>query len=328
VWRPQGRTSYPVAIVQGIRSLSARVLAEVFPRFVSKLDLTPRGRDAAPAAKLRWLGTASHHIELGGKSILVDPFVSRPSLSAVALRPLLPNAKEIASYTDFPVDAIVCGHSHYDHIMDAPEIAAKTGALLVGSASTCQWGHARGLPESQLRVVPERGTTLQLGDVTIEFIPSRHGKITFGRVPFPGKVSRVPSGPGRLWDYKMGGAFGILIRDEHVSIYHNGSADLVDAELEGKRADVLLACLAGRKGTERYLMRLVDALQPSLIVPSHHDAFFAPLAEGVRLLPRIDLEGFLAEAKSVAPNATRITPVYQETLLVSHDVRGSVLEER
>jgi L-ascorbate metabolism protein UlaG (beta-lactamase superfamily) len=302
------------------------MLSALFPRFTPKPAFTPRGADSDPAARIRWLGTASHHVELGGKSILLDPFLSRPSIGNTLLQTLLPNQQELARYIDFPVDAILCGHSHYDHVMDAPALAKQTGALLVGSASTCLWGRAQGLPESQLRVIGPEGGTLTLGNMTAEFIPSRHGKIAVGRVPFPGVLASVPSLPARLWDYKMGGAFGILLTSERTSVYHNGSADLIDAALEGKRADVLLACLAGRRGTERYLMRLVDALKPSLIVPSHHDAFFFPLSEGVRLLPAIDLDGFLTEARLYAPRAARITPSYHDLLLVPDDARGSVLE--
>ena len=41
----------------------------------------------------------------------------------------------------------------------------------------------------------------------MRFVPSRHGKVAFGRVPFIGEVLTTPRGPGRLWDYRMGGAF-------------------------------------------------------------------------------------------------------------------------
>jgi L-ascorbate metabolism protein UlaG (beta-lactamase superfamily) len=124
----------------------------------------------------------------------------------------------------------------------------------------------------------------------------------------------------------MGGAFGLLIKTKDLSIYHNGSADLIDAELEGEQADVLLAGLAGRKGTENYVGRLVSALAPSLVVPTHHDAFFAPLEHGVHLLPGIDVEGFVSEVRLRLPNATVITPGYEEAICVPpNDARGAVL---
>jgi L-ascorbate metabolism protein UlaG (beta-lactamase superfamily) len=150
--------------------------------------------------------------------------------------------------------------------------------------------------------------------------------VAFGRVPFVGEVAETPREPGRLWHYRMGGAFGLLIKADGVTIYHNGSADLLDAELEGERADVLLACLAGRKGTSNYVARLVSALGPKLVVPTHHDAFFAPLERGLHLLPGIDVEGFVSEVYQRSPRAVVITPDYEEPICVPpNDARGSVL---
>jgi L-ascorbate metabolism protein UlaG (beta-lactamase superfamily) len=161
--------------------------------------------------------------------------------------------------------------------------------------------------------------------VNIRFVPSLHGRIFLGRVPFPGEVGALPSLPARTWHYRMGGAFGISIETRGLRIYHNGSADLVDAELSSERADVLLVGLAGRRATRAYLGRLCSALRPKLIVPTHHDAFFAPLDQGVRLLPGIDLDGFVTELGREAPSARVITPGYDETLAIARDPSDSAL---
>jgi L-ascorbate metabolism protein UlaG (beta-lactamase superfamily) len=123
----------------------------------------------------------------------------------------------------------------------------------------------------------------------------------------------------------MGGAFGILVEAAGLRLYHNGSADLIDAALAGTHADVLLVGLAGRRATPKYLERLCCALAPKLIVPTHHDAFFAPLDGGVHLLPGIDLDGFVAEARAHAPSATIVTPDYDEILAVPSQPRDAAL---
>jgi L-ascorbate metabolism protein UlaG (beta-lactamase superfamily) len=114
----------------------------------------------------------------------------------------------------------------------------------------------------------------------------------------------------------MGGAYGIHVSAGGLALYHNGSADLIDAALAGLRADVLLVGLAGRRGTPGYLARLCEALGPSLVVPTHHDAFFGPMDGGVRLLPGIDLDGFVAEARRRVPAARVVTPDYDEVLAI------------
>ena len=286
----------------------------IFPRWTPRPELSPRGTLESVGARIAWLGTAGHVVEAGGVTMLLDPFLTRPSLLRTATTRLVPDEAEIARRVPSKVDAILCGHSHYDHLLDAPLIARRTGAMLVGSHTTCAFARASGVPESQLCIVPPTGATVRIKDAEIRFVRSRHGRLTPLGVPFPGAVDAPPRLPARLFHYKMGGAFGVLIRAGGVSLYHNGSADLVDAELDGERADVLLVGLAGRRYTRNYVARLVHALGPSLVVPTHHDAFFAPLAHGVHLLPRIDLDGFVTDVRAHAPDARVITPGYFEVI--------------
>lgn len=297
----------------------------LFPRFRPKRELRPQGSGDGWGVRIKWLGTAGFIIESPETTLLIDPFLTRPPLTRIARR-IVPDDLAIARHVPHKVDAILCGHSHYDHVADAPRIAKNTKAKLVGSASTCSWGRAEGLPEQQLVQIPGSGAVVRFGDIEVRFVPSRHGRLAFGRVPFVGEVLTTPRAAGRVWDYRMGGAFGLLIKAPGVSIYHNGSADLIDAELDGESADVLLACLAGRKGTENYVARLVSALGPKLVVPTHHDAFFAPLEKGLHLLPGIDVEGFVSEVFLRAPGASVITPDYEEPICVPpNDARGAVL---
>lgn len=310
----------------------------VFPRFRPRHELRPRGRSApagtasAPGAggewafRLSWLGTAGFVVESREATILIDPFLSRPGPRGL-VRPLDVDEATLRRHLPARVDAVLCGHSHYDHAADAPRIARLTGAKLVGSESTCAWGLAEGLDERSLVRVGPRGATVRVGDVEIRFIPSKHGKLLFGRVPFPGFVHGVPRAPAPFWRYRMGGAYGILLETRGASLYHNGSADLVDAELEGARADVLIAGLAGRKGTDNYVARLTSTLAPSLVIPTHHDAFFAPLERGLHLLPGVDLDGFVSEVRRNVPRATLITPLYHEPIVVPPgDARGAFLD--
>lgn len=297
-------------------ALYDRLLPRWRPRQALRPTRSPSGR---PAARITWLGTAGHVIETPGATLLIDPHVTRPGFGKLLLRRLRPDDAAIRAWVPPKVDAILCGHSHYDHLLDAPRIALLTGAKLVGSRSTCAFARAEGVPDAQLVCVPPEGATVKVGDAEARFVPSLHGRIFMGRVPLPGEVLRAPRLPARAWHYKMGGAFGILVRARGVSVYHNGSADLVDAELAGERADVLLVGLAGRQGTRDYVRRLLEALRPGLVVPTHHDAFFAPLEDGVRLLPGIDLDGFAREVSALAPRATIVAPEYGERVDVDPD---------
>ncbi len=303
-----------------------RLYDRVFPRWRPPESFRATGAAARGGVRIAWLGTAGHVVRTETTTLLIDPYVSRAGLLRLASSRLRPDDAAIDRWIPEHVDAVLCGHSHFDHLLDAPRIAHLRGAKLVGSATTCAFARAEGVPDSQLVEVPPTGLSTRVGDVDVRYVPSLHGRIALGRVPFPGEVRTPPHLPRRMWNYKMGGAFGILLRAAGVSVYHNGSANLVDAKLRGAHADVLLVGLAGRSSTRDYLARLTGVLGPDLLVPTHHDAFFAPLEEGLRLLPRIDLDGFAAEARRLAPRARVLFPDYGEVVQVhAQQARGATL---
>jgi L-ascorbate metabolism protein UlaG (beta-lactamase superfamily) len=288
-------------------------------------ELRPVGArpPAGEAVRVRWLGTAGHVVQAAGVTLLLDPFLTRPSLLRTAALPLRPTPDAWMRWLPSSVDAILVGHSHYDHLMDAPEIAKRTGARIVGSRTTASFARAAAVPEAQIHELPDDGGTFRVGALDVTFVPSLHGRIALGRVPLPGEVRKPPRLPARLWHYRMGGAFGILVRAPGLSLYHNGSADLVDAALQGRRADVVLVGLAGRQATRGYLQRLLGALEPSVVIPTHHDTFFRPLEAGPRLLPGIHLDGFVAETRRHRPGARIVMPTYEDVLHVPADPAGA-----
>lgn len=301
----------------------------LFPRHRPRAETRRSGALLPDALRVRWLGTAGFVISTPSTTLVIDPFLSRHNFQQMLLSRLGPNKSEIDRWIAERVDIVACGHSHYDHVIDAPYLARSKGAKLLGSESTCHWGRFGGVPEGQLHAVPACGGEVRVGDMRVRLVPSKHGKAVLGRIPTPGFVTHTPSHDGRLLDYKLGGAFGVYVQTPFGNVYHNGSADLIDAEIAGLHADVLLVGLAGRRGTERYLNRLVDALSPALIVPTHHDAFFSPVDDGVYLLPRIDVDGFLRDCAIYAPRATALTPLYHETICVpAGDARGSFLARK
>jgi len=303
----------------------------VFPAFRPRAEHRPTGtRPTSPHVRLRWLGTAGHVLETPGATILFDPFLTRPSLARTASRPLEPAPERWWPWLPTRIDAVVLGHSHYDHLLDAPTIALRTGALIIGSRSTASFARAAGVPEGQIVEVPPQGALVPVGDCAVRLVPSLHGRVALGRVPFPGEVRDAPALPARVHAYRMGGAFGIHVTTPGPTVYHNGSADLVDAELAGLHADVLLVGLAGRRATTRYLERLTALLSPRVVIPTHHDAFFAPLEAGARLLPGIDLDGFFREIARSAPRARVVTPTYDDVcaMPLAGDARGLTVHPR
>jgi len=294
------------------------MLERLFRRWDPPAALRPRSALARSEAtvSIRWLGTACHRIEHRGSTLLVDPFVSRPRFRDL-LRPLRSDRGAVERWAP-DAQAVVVGHAHYDHLLDAPLIAKRTGALVMGSRSTARVALGHGVERSRIRAASEHGLEAEAGPFSVRLVPSRHAKILLGRAsPFPGEIRRARRRALRVHEYRDGGALGVFVRAGGTTIYHNGSADLVDAELEGLRADVVIAGIAGWRFTPRYLERLLAILRPRLVIPTHYDAFFAPLEDGVRLLPGVDIEAFVDEVRRFAPGVAVVAPTPFDELVIA-----------
>jgi L-ascorbate metabolism protein UlaG (beta-lactamase superfamily) len=266
-----------------------------------------------------WLGVSGYCLTYEGVSIFIDPYVSRVPLRAlVTRRKALPDPAMIDSYAQAPgrVAAILVGHTHFDHAVDAPALAARHRAPAYGSSSLAQLMRLHGL--GQLAVEVETHRAYELGPFVVTFIPSKHSKLILGRrVPMDGPLTceqldgLVPTA------YRCGAVYGIRIEVAGVSIYHQGSADLDDAELERRPVDVFLAGVAGREVTPRYWERILPRLDPRVIVPTHYDDFFAPLGAPEAFVRRVSL-GELPTEIAGASSASTIAA------LPRVDARGAV----
>ena len=146
---------------------------------------------------------------------------------------------------------------------------------------------------------------LQLGPFLVKFIPSRHSKLILGRkVPMDGPLTcetldgLVPTA------YRCGPVYGIRLEVAGISLYHQGSADLDDDELQHHPVDVFLAGVAGREVTPRYWERVLPRLDPRVIVPTHYDDFFAPLGGPERFVRKVDLAGLQEEIAAASSDAS------------------------
>lgn len=83
--------------------------------------------------KLTYYGHACFTVEIGGKHILFDPFITYNEL-----------AKHIDVNT-IPADYIFLSHGHADHIADCIAIAKRTNALVVASWEIHEWLNKQGI---------------------------------------------------------------------------------------------------------------------------------------------------------------------------------------
>ena len=157
--------------------------------------------------KITFYGHASLGIEIGGKNIIVDPYIS-------------PNPK--ASHIDvnaLKADYILLTHAHGDHIADVETIAKNTNATIVSNAEIAGFYANKGF----------------------ETHPMNHGgswNFDFGKVKFVQAIhsSSFPDGS------YGGNPGGFVIEGEHKNIYIAGDTALTfDMQLIPLRTKLDLA---------------------------------------------------------------------------------------
>src|SRR5262249_53515663 len=92
----------------------------------------------------------------------------------------------------------------------APEVARRTGAQLLGSATTIRVGRASGLPDDHLIAV-RGGEDFEMGGYSIRAIPSLHSAIGDKHI-FGEALAADPTLPMPASGYAEGGTFAYLVR--------------------------------------------------------------------------------------------------------------------
>jgi L-ascorbate metabolism protein UlaG (beta-lactamase superfamily) len=267
----------------------------------------PGAADRSPLA-LTYLGVAGWQLDAGERTILADPYFSRPELSG----PIVPDATAIAKRAPRRADLIVVGHSHVDHLLDAPSVALATGAQLLGSVSTAHVARASGVPADRIITV-KGGEDYDLGGYSVRVIPSLHSaldrKHTFG-----GSLAATPTLPMRFADYEEGGTFIYLVRIAGHQVLITSTANFIERELEGIRPDVAIIATGLRQEIYDYTCRLLRVLgYPPLVYTTHFDNWREPPEDAA---PGDDLKAFISEARRCAPNTRVVIPRHFERMVV------------
>ncbi len=251
------------------------------------------GRSGEPGdVRARWLGTAGFALEHAGCTVLFDPYVTRASLARCLTRPLVPDEAAIARVLP-RADAIVASHTHFDHALDVPAIARRTGARVFGSRSAHTLCRAAGVAERQIEVVEREAggepVEREVGPFVLRFVPSAHSRLLLGSVPFPGEIADCDHVPLRAQDYRCGAVFRVEARVAGRTIVHLGSAELVEAYRAPSHVDLLLLCVAGWTSSRDLPERVARGFAPRAVLLSHWDDFLLPLDRPARALPAMRL---------------------------------------
>lgn len=192
--------------------------------------------------KITYLGHASLSIEVQGKHIIVDPFISPNEL-----------AKDI-DINALKADYILLTHAHQDHIVDVEVIAKRTGAKIVSNFEIVNYYGALG----------------------IEGHPMNHGgswKFEFGRVTYTNAI-HTSSFPDGSYGGQPG---GFILETEEGNIYIAGDTALtMDMKLIPMQCKIDLAILPigdnFTMGIESAVIA-ADFVECNKVMGYHYDTF-------------------------------------------------------
>ena len=249
-------------------------------------------QESGPGLRVTFLGVSTLLFDDGDTAILTDGFFTRPGKLRFLFTKIEPDPDLIARALQragiHSLAAVLVVHSHYDHAMDAPEVAKRTGAQLVGSQSTANIALGYGFPKEKLTIVGD-SANMRFGRFQITLLASGHVP---SRLAPMGNIENPLKPPAWWRQYKEGGSYSVLIEHDRKSILVQGSAGFKPEALRGRHADVVFLGI-GQLGNqddasrEHYWQQVVAAVRPRRIIPIHWDDFWLPLDQPLVPFPRL-----------------------------------------
>ncbi len=271
--------------------------------------------------QLTYLGVAGWMISDGRATVLLDPYFSRQPIQSDD-QLVRPDEQEITAHAPAKVDAILVSHSHADHLLDAPVIALRTGAQLIGTPSSIHYARASGVPDDHLITV-KGGEDFEFGDFSVRVLPSLHSalsnKHSFGADRLIAAEVKPPLAFGQ---FNEGGTLAFLVRMSGHQILFLGTANFIERELGGLQPDVAIVATGGRDEIHDYSCGLMRALgSPPLVLANHFDQWKVPLEQDTKLPDDVaaDLAAFAAEVKSCSPATQVVIPRHQAPITLPAD---------
>lgn len=271
-------------------ALAAFLFGTTSPPPVDPAWAVEGSREIPPGSlTVRFTGTSTLLFSDGETAWMVDGWFSRFGPRELFRGEIAPDPEAIARGLERnAVDrlaVVIPVHSHFDHAMDSPEVARRTGALLLGSSSTANIARGVGLPEAQIRLAKDR-EPVSFGRFEITLIETRHFEFPDPEVREQAlskpeiETPLVP--PVAAFDYRLGTPYAIHVRHPLGTFLVQGSAGYVEGGLEGMDAEVVFLGIGGL-GTqtadyrETYWRETVTTTGASRVIPIHWDSLMGEI---------------------------------------------------
>ena len=193
------------------------------------------------AIKTTFLGHGTFQFEVGGKTVVIDPFFTGNPAASISADDCVP-------------DVIIVSHGHGDHMGDTVDIAKRTGALVIANFEICEWLGKQGLEN----VHPQHiGGAHNHGFAVVKLTIAHHG-------------SMLPDGSNG------GNPCGVLLKSSAGTVYHAADTGLFyDMKLIGEEGIDLAILPIGDNFTmgPDDALRAVKLIEPKQVIPDHYNTW-------------------------------------------------------
>ena len=210
--------------------------------------------------ELQWFGQSCFKITTpGGKVIVTDPWILQNPTTP-------PELKNLDAFGK--VDLILVTHAHFDHFADAPALAKKNNAPIIGPQGLHSTMNTYGIVPPELTVRMGKGGTYAPWGGSGVKITATHAEHDSELV--------WPDAQGHKQVYNGGEPFGYIIEMENgFKIYHMGDTGLfTDMKFiaEHYKPDLVLIPIGGHfvMGPEDAAYATKNWLKPKYAIPMHY----------------------------------------------------------
>jgi L-ascorbate metabolism protein UlaG (beta-lactamase superfamily) len=190
---------------------------------------------------IRFLGHACFELSTGQHRVLIDPFLSA-------------NPKAAAKPDELEPTHVLLTHGHVDHVLDAADIAKRTGAACVALVETATWLGKQGVENVS---DPNLGGTVELDWGWVKLVQALHS-------------SETPDGTVTY-------ASGLVVNIDGTTVYHLGDTCLFgDLRLIAQRTpvDVALIPIGGHYTMDRHdAVVAAELIGAGTVIPCHYNTF-------------------------------------------------------
>ncbi|XXF38164.1 MBL fold metallo-hydrolase (plasmid) [Bacillus cereus] len=234
--------------------------------------------------KVKFLGTSSLLFDDGNIQLMIDGFISRPSLPKMLFSNIKTDEDTVDKvFNQIGVDntklkGLFIAHTHYDHAFDLAYIAKRTGTHVYGSESAINIGIGGDINKNQMSVY-EVNKAMKFGDFTVIVLPSKHSP-TFDEGE---KIKKPLKQPAKALDYHEDSSYDYLITNNKTFLV-KPSANYIEGILD----DIRIGILGKQESTfqNTYYKQTVRKVQPKLVIPIHWDDFNKPLTDTLEAMPK------------------------------------------